>query len=88
MAEIHTTPGSQCYHQFLLDSVTHVSCVVCSVTMQPGVWAVMERFGQVNGFLELNGPDIHHLENVMTMTPDVHASFDALEIWLEARVSA
>jgi hypothetical protein len=47
----------------------------------------MERFGQVNGFLELNGAKIHRLENVMTMTLDLHASFDALEIWLEARVS-
>jgi hypothetical protein len=29
-----------------------------------GVWVVLERFGRVNGFLELNGPDIHRLENI------------------------
>ena len=54
----------------------------------PSAWAVMERFGQVNGFLELNGPDIHRLENVMTMQPDVHAFFDRLALWLEATVNA
>ena len=52
------------------------------------VWAVMERFGQVNGFLELNGPDIHRLENVMTMDPSMHTFFDCLALWLEATVSA
>ena len=51
------------------------------------VWAVMERFGQVNGFLELNGPNIHRLENVITMEIGFHTLFDRLTIWLEATVS-
>jgi hypothetical protein len=52
-----------------------------------GVWAVMERFGRVNGFLELNGPDIHRLENIMTMDLRVHGAFDCLDLWLEATVT-
>jgi hypothetical protein len=47
----------------------------------------MERFGQVNGFLELNGPNIHRLENVITMEIGFHTLFDRLTIWLEATVS-
>ncbi|KDQ54118.1 hypothetical protein JAAARDRAFT_38731 [Jaapia argillacea MUCL 33604] len=48
------------------------------------VWTVMERFGQVNGEEELNGPNIHRLENVMTLNPEVHFYFDLLMLWLEA----
>ena len=51
------------------------------------VWAVMERFGQVLGVDELNGADIHRMENVMTMDMTLHTLFDALGIWLEATVS-
>jgi hypothetical protein len=52
-----------------------------------GVWAVTERFGKVNGFLELNGPNIHRLENIMTMDVRVHVAFNCLNIWLEATVT-
>lgn len=48
----------------------------------------MERFGQVLGVDELNGPQIHRLENVMTMDVSFHQWFDSLVIWLEATVSA
>jgi hypothetical protein len=51
------------------------------------VWAVMERFGQVLGVDELNGADIHRMENIMTMDMTLHTLFDALGIWLEATVS-
>jgi len=47
----------------------------------------MERFGQVNGFLELNGPNIHRLESVITMEKSLHTFFDRLAIWFEATVS-
>ena len=51
------------------------------------VWAVMERFGQVLGVEELNGPQIHRIENVMTMSVNFHLAFDSLRIWFEATVS-
>jgi hypothetical protein len=37
-------------------------------------------------FLELNGPKIHRLENVITMEIGVRSFFDHLSIWLEVRV--
>ncbi|KZP08743.1 hypothetical protein FIBSPDRAFT_964551 [Athelia psychrophila] len=48
------------------------------------VWAVMDRFGEVCGIEELNGPDIHCMENVMTMNSNLYDCFDSLDIWLEA----
>jgi hypothetical protein len=47
----------------------------------------MERFGRVSGFLELNGPNIHRLENIMTMDVRTHVAFDRLNIWLESTVT-
>ncbi|KAG8929474.1 hypothetical protein FRC02_005533 [Tulasnella sp. 418] len=47
------------------------------------VWAVLDCFGGVF-FEELNGADVHRLENVMTMDPIVHDFFDSLDLWLEA----
>jgi len=32
---------------------------------------------------ELNGPNIHRLENILTMGIDLHTRFDSLLIWLE-----
>jgi len=48
----------------------------------------MERFGQVLGVEELNGADIHRLENIMTMDGTLHTLFDSLGIWLEETVSS
>ncbi|KDQ61386.1 hypothetical protein JAAARDRAFT_190164 [Jaapia argillacea MUCL 33604] len=47
------------------------------------VWTVMERFGQVYGEEELDGSNIHRLENVMTLNPDLYEFFDTLHMWLE-----
>jgi hypothetical protein len=46
---------------------------------------VMERFGRVNGFLDLNGPDIHRLENIITMDLRVHGFFIPLIYGLKRR---
>ena len=48
----------------------------------------MERFGQVLGVEELNGADIHRLENIMTMDGTLRTLFDSLGIWLEETVSS
>ncbi|KIO21020.1 hypothetical protein M407DRAFT_219453 [Tulasnella calospora MUT 4182] len=48
-------------------------------------WAVVERFGRVNVITEsLNGPDIHRVENVLTMCSSAHELFDRLQLWFEA----
>ncbi|KAG8947556.1 hypothetical protein FRC04_010606 [Tulasnella sp. 424] len=52
-------------------------------------WPVVERFGQVNVITEsLNGPDIHRVENVLTMSLTTHELFDRLELWFEATIHA
>jgi len=48
-----------------------------------GVWAVMERFGSRQTLIELNGSEIHRLENILTLDPSVHTLFDKLQLWLE-----
>jgi len=47
-------------------------------------WAVMQHMGNVSLDDELNGANIYRLENVMTLTADMHLLFDCLELWLEA----
>ncbi|KAG8919217.1 hypothetical protein FRC01_001407 [Tulasnella sp. 417] len=48
-------------------------------------WAVVERFGLVDVLAEsLNGPDIHRVENVLTMSLNAHELFDRLQLWFEA----
>jgi hypothetical protein len=49
-------------------------------------WAVMMRMGAVLVPDELNGADIHRLENVLTMEEGLHSLFDKLGLWLEATV--
>jgi len=50
------------------------------------MWAVMERFGYESLPQELNGPQIHRLENVMTLAPGCHLKFDQLRFWFVATV--
>lgn len=45
------------------------------------VWTIMKRFGYESLPEELNGPLIHRLENVMTLSQDIHYMFDHLELW-------
>jgi len=35
---------------------------------------------------ELNGRNIHRLENILILDINVHAEFEALEIWFESTV--
>jgi hypothetical protein len=46
----------------------------------------MDCFAGIKVTEELNGPDIHRLENVMTLDVGVHGLFDSLDIWLEETV--
>ena len=49
-------------------------------------WAVMTRMGGILCHDELNGDQIHRLENILTMRADLHATFDSLGLWLEPTV--
>jgi hypothetical protein len=46
-------------------------------------FAVLARFGQIDALEELNGDNMHRLENVLTLNSDTHTLFDTLKIWLE-----
>lgn len=49
------------------------------------VLAVLKSFGYP--VESLNGPKVHSLYNVMTMSKDAHDWFDRLIMWFEATVS-
>ena len=43
----------------------------------------MSRFGGIH-IDELNGQQINRVENILTLTPNLHALFGPLDVWLEA----
>ena len=49
------------------------------------VLTVLKPFGY--SVENINGPKVHSLFNVMTMSKDVHDWFDQLDMWFEATVS-
>jgi hypothetical protein len=51
------------------------------------MWAVMDRFGYRQIPFDLNGNNIHRLENVLTLDIGVHSLFDELKLWFEPTVS-
>ncbi|KAI6021955.1 hypothetical protein EDC04DRAFT_2901153 [Pisolithus marmoratus] len=48
------------------------------------VWAVLVHFGYSSLREELDGPNIHRLENVITMEPSLHNKFNSLQVWFTA----
>ncbi|OAX38333.1 hypothetical protein K503DRAFT_691754 [Rhizopogon vinicolor AM-OR11-026] len=49
------------------------------------VWATIDRFAGFNIFEELDGSDINHLEDILTLRVDMHGLFDALVSWFEKK---
>jgi HNH endonuclease len=47
------------------------------------VWAIINTFKTIDILGELNGPNIHRLENGFTMDVSLHDSFDDLRLWFE-----
>jgi hypothetical protein len=47
------------------------------------VWAIINTFRSIDILVELDGPNIHRLENGFTMAVDLHNSFDNLRLWFE-----
>ena len=46
----------------------------------------MSRFGQVDCLQELDGKNVHRLENVLTMDIILRGLFDRLYLWLDPTV--
>lgn len=46
------------------------------------VWGIFDTFGYKPHLDELNGLNIHRLENVITLDPNVHDLFNRLSLWL------
>ncbi|KAF9220130.1 hypothetical protein BS17DRAFT_787934, partial [Gyrodon lividus] len=49
--------------------------------------SVMDRFGYKHIPSDLNGANIHRLENILTLESNIHNSFDRLNLWFEPTVS-
>ncbi|TFK62455.1 hypothetical protein BDN72DRAFT_777064 [Pluteus cervinus] len=47
------------------------------------VHTILDRFGRVDTIAELNGANVHRLENILTLSPEFHDWFDQLRFWLE-----
>jgi hypothetical protein len=45
-------------------------------------WEIVGWFGGVK-FDELNGLNIHRLDNILTLNPEAHHLFDELKLWFE-----
>jgi hypothetical protein len=50
------------------------------------MWSVMKCFGYDSLPEELNSPNVHRLENVMTLVPGLRVEFDRLGLWFVATV--
>jgi hypothetical protein len=48
---------------------------------------VLDQFGQIRTIddSDLNGNNIHRLENILTLDKVVHEWFDQLKVWLERK---
>ena len=57
---------------------------LCQVNWVATVWTVMQRFGNISAAFEqeLHGDRIHGLNNVLTLSPDVHQAYDQLMLCL------
>lgn len=46
------------------------------------VWTIMELLASVELAKELQGDNIHRMENVLTLAGGIHSGFDSLALWL------
>jgi HNH endonuclease len=47
------------------------------------VWAIISSFRSIDVLTQLNGNNIHSLENGFTMDMGLHSLFDDLQLWFE-----
>ncbi|KAI6030002.1 hypothetical protein EDC04DRAFT_3065675 [Pisolithus marmoratus] len=75
---------TQCTHIFPQSVNANITSDSNKAKYTSSVWAVLDRFGYPGLLEDLNGANIHRLENVMTMDPTVHRQFETLKIWFVA----
>ncbi|TFK31757.1 hypothetical protein BDQ12DRAFT_707890 [Crucibulum laeve] len=78
------TAETQCAHIFAESTNANIAPGSDKRDCATGVLAVLKRFGFTKIEEDLNGRNVHRLENVMTLEPSVHSSFDKLKIWFIA----
>lgn len=47
------------------------------------MYTMFKVFGYSHTFHELNGRNIHSLENILTLELNTHVQFDLLQLWFE-----
>ncbi|KJA23966.1 hypothetical protein HYPSUDRAFT_566158 [Hypholoma sublateritium FD-334 SS-4] len=47
------------------------------------VWGIINCFAHINVLEELDGPQIHSISNVLTLSANMHNLFDNLMLWFE-----
>ncbi|KAF5310633.1 hypothetical protein D9619_008090 [Psilocybe cf. subviscida] len=75
---------TQCAHIFSESTNVGIEPESDKLDWASSMWAVMTRFGYTSLPDDLNGPNIHRLENIMTLQGDIHKLFDSLSIWFVA----
>jgi len=75
---------TQCAHIFAESTNSSIEPGSAKRNYAAGMWAVMSRFGHEELPAELNGSNIHRLENVMTLVLPFHVDFDQLMVWFVA----
>ncbi|KZT06607.1 uncharacterized protein LAESUDRAFT_725698 [Laetiporus sulphureus 93-53] len=74
---------TECCHIFPESTNNLDGKVSDKVDYAAGVWTVLDMFGYREIREELEGSKIHRLENIMTLTTDIHDMMDCLELWFE-----
>ena len=69
-------------------SLFHLSSAFCHLTYYRkkyagSVWAIINSFRSIDMLSQLNGDNIHSLENGFTMDVSLHGLFDDLHLWFE-----
>ncbi|CAE7181947.1 unnamed protein product [Rhizoctonia solani] len=73
---------TECHHilpQYIGHNITDNPERTANASM---IWSIVQIFGGIPQ-VEVNGPGIHHLRNIMTLRGDIHTAFDRLQVWLE-----
>ncbi|KAI6006680.1 hypothetical protein F5J12DRAFT_721054 [Pisolithus orientalis] len=81
---------TQCVHIFpeftnanITPDSTEINFSLNHVTYAASVWGALECFGYLGLWKELNGPNMHRLENIVTMEKSLRVRFDRLWILVQ-----
>ncbi|EAU81019.1 hypothetical protein CC1G_13484 [Coprinopsis cinerea okayama7 len=90
LAELKDSPSgrwavTQCSHIFA--GVMNRDTDVDKSNWSASVSTILEKFGYTCILDELQGPNVHRLENVMTLDPNIQGAFHMLRLWFAPSVS-